>query len=323
MILPYGWFDQYMYADLFKMDNVDVHWVNKPMNNKFLAIARKVHKSKKVNRIIHLPCQAYWETDIFQKIDDDTCIIFNTGVLMMLEKDFLYQIKSTSNAKMVLLIVDSMHGSSVHMKYVRDIIMSFPWDIKLSYDKKDCAEFGFTYMPGTIYSKLDINMIKKPSVMSDIQFVGRNKQGRNDVCMDLYHRLVSEGVICNFTLVDSKKNLSKYKKYETEMLRISCKNIKYEEILTDVLGTNCILELVAGEQKQQTARYYEAVCYNKKLLTNNPFVKELSFYNPQYMKVFTTIDEIDYDWIKVKENVNYHYNNEFSPVNILSMITEI
>ena len=91
----------------------------------------------------------------------------------------------------------------------------------------------------------------------------------------------------------------------------------YEKVIGNILSTNCVLEMVAKGQKVQTARYYEAVCYNKKLLTNNPNIKELSFYNPQYMKYFENIEDIDFEWVKRKETIDYHYNNEFSPNHIL------
>lgn len=81
-----------------------------------------------------------------------------------------------------------------------------------------------------------------------------------------------------------------------------------------------ILEVVQKGQKAQTARYYEAVCANKKLLTNNHYIKELPFYDERYMKVFDDFSNIDIEWIKRREKIAYGYNGEFSPVKILDVI---
>lgn len=75
---------------------------------------------------------------------------------------------------------------------------------------------------------------------------------------------------------------------------------------------------MAGKgQKVQTVRYYEAVYYNKKLLTNNPSVRDLSFYDPRYMRYFETVDDIDFSGVKEKVPINYHYAGEFSLLHIL------
>ena len=86
----------------------------------------------------------------------------------------------------------------------------------------------------------------------------------------------------------------------------------YKEVLEEVQKTNCVIEFVQKGQRSQTLRYFETVCYNKKLLTNNPNVKNLKFYNEKYMKVFDKFDDIDFEWVKTKENVDYGYNGEFS-----------
>ena len=97
----------------------------------------------------------------------------------------------------------------------------------------------------------------------------------------------------------------------------------YDRILADVLASNCILEVVQEGQNAQTARYYEAICYNKKLLTNNMNVEKLPFYDERYIRVFKTIDDIDFDWIKEKNIIDYGYNNEFSPIKILNKLEKL
>lgn len=141
--------------------------------------------------------------------------------------------------------------------------------------------------------------------------------------MSLYEKCIAENIQTNFYLIDNPKNIRKHRLHNQKGLCFDSRDVLYEEVISDVLSTNCILEFVAKGQKAQTARYYEAVCYNKKLLTNNPSVKDLQFYDPRYIQYFETIDDIDFAWIKKKEKVDYHYNGEFSPIHALEKLEKI
>lgn len=80
------------------------------------------------------------------------------------------------------------------------------------------------------------------------------------------------------------------------------------------------MENVQPGQSGVTLRYYEAIVYNKKLLTNNKFVKRLPFYNPKFMYIYEKVEDIDIEWIKKEEMVDYKYNDEFSPVKLIEDI---
>ncbi len=148
-------------------------------------------------------------------------------------------------------------------------------------------------------------------------FVGANKAGRNAFIEQIHQRCLEAGVRTDFHCIDHPSAPRKPYMENPPGLEYRKREIPYEEVVSHVLSANCILEVVGKGQKVQTARYYEAVCYNKKLLTNNPTVKELSFYDPRYMKYFETADDIDFDWVKEKADIDYHYAGEFSPLHIL------
>ena len=69
--------------------------------------------------------------------------------------------------------------------------------------------------------------------------------------------------------------------------------IGYEKVLDYIMQSNCILEVVQGVQTGLTYRVYEALCYNKKLLTNNQEVLNLPFYNKNYIHFFEKPEDID------------------------------
>ena len=64
-------------------------------------------------------------------------------------------------------------------------------------------------------------------------------------------------------------------------------------------------------------RPYEAVCYNRKLLTNNKSILDFPYYDSRYMQYFETVEEIDWDWVKEDIPVDYGYDCKFSPMRLL------
>lgn len=38
------------------------------------------------------------------------------------------------------------------------------------------------------------------------------------------------------------------------------------------------------------------------------------------MKVFSSLDEIDIEWVRKKENVDYGYKGEFSPISLVDHV---
>ena len=89
--------------------------------------------------------------------------------------------------------------------------------------------------------------------------------------------------------------------------------LPYEENIAKILESNCILEIVREGFIGFTQRYYEAIVYNRKLLTNNAEIKELPYYDERYMQYFEKPEDIDWDWVKDPEEVDYCYQGDFSP----------
>jgi len=321
LVIANGTFPIPMYKDLWKRDDVTLYIVNRTLP-KPMSFLRKLHVDPRVKQKLSLPGQDVWEKDLLCYAENDVCYMFSSESLPYLSEQLMLRIKKhPAKPKMVLLLVDSLHANSMHLQWIKPMIHSFPWNLVVTYDPRDANEFGFAYMGCNIYS---FDKDCRPSLnASDIYYVGAEKAGRNAYVRKLYEYLVQNDVKCNFHLMDRKyhayKNIGKTKpglKYHLFSL------LSYEKIFSDVLSANCILEVVQKGQKAQTARYYEAVCANKKLLTNNRYIKELPFYNEQYMKIFNDFSDIDVEWIKRKEKIYYGYNGEFSPVKILDILNK-
>lgn len=60
--------------------------------------------------------------------------------------------------------------------------------------------------------------------------------------------------------------------------------LSYQEVLQNTLQARCILEIVQAGQRAPTLRQFEAVCYHRKFLTNNPDIFNFSYYCPRYIR---------------------------------------
>ena len=94
----------------------------------------------------------------------------------------------------------------------------------------------------------------------------------------------------------------------------------YEKLLMLTQLSNCIFDMTQVGQTGVTFRYYEAVVYNKKLLTNNREIVNMPFFDDRFIHFYNHIEDIDWDWVKRREEIDYGYNGEFSPVNLLTRI---
>lgn len=98
----------------------------------------------------------------------------------------------------------------------------------------------------------------------------------------------------------------------------------YKDTLKDMASSNCILELVTPNQSATyTLRDYEAIIYNKKLLTNNKDIFKFPFYNKEYMKYFEDIEDVDFNWIKKDLEIDYKYDGRYSPEKLIEEISRI
>ena len=307
-------FDRYLYRDLVGRADVDIYGVNEPTGSRVLDFVRRVHKSGRVNRWVRLPYRRIWDRHLAERVQADTCLIFPSATAVALDPVLLRQLRRAHPQNpMVLLLIDSIHAGSIHMRYAKDIIFHFPWDLILSYDKEDCKEYGFTPLGYGYYSMPQD--VAPSGQTSDLYYIGTDKGGRQPLVESIYEHAITQGIICNYQI--SGRHWHPTERKGVHLFR---QWVDYRGVFADVQSTNCILECLQQHQHQQSVRYFEAVCCNKKLLTNNPRVAELPYYDPRYMRSFRTADDIDMDWVRTRERIDYHYRGDFSPVGILEKI---
>lgn len=222
--------------------------------------------------------------------------------------DALLYLKRKYDAVFVLYYIDTIsRGVSIYANYLRE---KGVFDLIYTFDEMDAHKYKLTYWR-TPYSKM--NMRKSSDF--DLYFCGVDAD-RENVIQEISNVPELE---CFMDLIRTSEG----GEFEGDS-RITVHSVKdimpYKEVLEKTLKANCILEIVRPGQVGFTLRVFEAVVYNKKLLTNNVSITKFQFYNPKYMKVFEKVENIDWEWVKSKDDVDYHYDGSFSPLRFIEEI---
>lgn len=305
-----------MMSDVGKMENAvqisDLYSLRSPVSQ-FLF---KAHFGFKLNQHIDMPAKGIWDhscvlNELLKDTGTEYDLILVNDVIRKISGSYLKKLYAMPNVRVYILLLDS-HDKL--QPYFRRCIDRFDTDRIYSFQKSDCIQYGYHYT-NTIYSKVPID---NHTSEYDVYFVGAEKDRMNEI-YNTYLRLSQNEVTCRFVVIIDKKKL---KKYQTQYPGIIFKTerIPYHVILEDISKAKCILELCQQGQDGLTMRFYEAVFYNKILLTNNASSLEHPLYKDKFMSVFHSADEIDISLIKTDRPIDYGYHNEMSPVHFVEEI---
>ena len=179
-------------------------------------------------------------------------------------------------------------------------------DLVVTYDHNDADEYQLTYHADP-YSQLSEDMLAGSYVESGVIFYGLAKN-RADEIVQVYDKLKKNGIACDFSIPDLAEEFF-LKRPELAGAHF----VPYLEYLKRVQKSKCLLEIIQKGSRGCTFRTWEAIVYNKKLITNNPSVKEESFYNPKYIQVIDSFNDLDTEWIKEDIDIDYNFTKELSP----------
>ena len=199
------------------------------------------------------------------------------------------------------------HPVSKHANILRKMGI---FDLIYTVDEGDAIKYNLNLFP-TPYSIIKEYTSIVPK--NDIYFCGVTKDRGNKIkrildAIDKNNITTKMDIFCNSMEYQDMKAYQKIANiYENSNY------IPYLKVLERTLQAKCILELVQENQKALTLRAYEAIAYNRKLLTNCKTILNFKYYNPSYIQYFENIDDIDWNWVKMDIDIDYNYNGEFSP----------
>ena len=314
--LSYNWSEDYYVIclkDLEHRSDVIINQVPLQEQSLFLRFLYRIHNLWFLNKFIKIPFKRIWYPMIFKNTFKDNkpiCFI----CLRYPPIDYLkYLKKRYPNCKIVKMFRDLILIQGKRFEVYKKAGV---FDLMLSYDENDCKKYGFQPFD-EFESKIDVP-ISRDYPITDVFFAGRAKD-RLPRLIKIYDKLEAANVKCHFYITASKKE----DRQKRKGIVYASKSLTYAKMLWYSVNSKCILEISRNEAIGYTSRFLEAVLFNKLLITDNDYIKNSRFYNPQYIQIIKSEEDIDPAFIENFDKVDYKYANEFSPIKRLELVDEL
>ncbi len=322
LVIGYG-YDYYekVFSQVKDMNNAI--FCNNVRFNFIERILYHIHNSNKINQIINLPLKEFWSKYYTKKLkkyikklaisqDDNLYFIFLAGGLnnnLLKIGLCTYLRKQYKNCHIVFFctdLIETTHKPIWEMKRKADLV--------ISYDPKDAQKYGIEFH-NVPYSNIKQNY-KTTIITSDICFIGAAKNRLKDI-YKIYDYLIQNRCKCEFYITGVR----------TEDQRIGnglyfVDSLSYEQYLSVIMRSNCMLELIQQKSSGNTLRINEAIIFDKRIVSNNQYLVNNELYQEEYMFVFDDVTKIDKSFILNKTKVNYKNKRELYPDKLFAKIVK-
>ena len=309
--LDNGEFWKICFADLYKCENVKIitkterFLISNPAMKKLCVL----HNSTTLNSNFELPLRSVWnyvDNLVLAGNTGKKCFIFTDTSIREVSESVLKKLKRTNN-KLVIYFLNTI-GRDSTTNYAVHLVKKGYFDAHFTIDANDANKYKFTYC-NCCYSKADLNPVANSF---DLTFVGKNKGRINDI----------QNIACATLNIRARYYVADVKLRDMKIIDNVIYNqmLPYHAVLDLVNKSRAILEWVQDGQIGFSFRIYEAICYDKILITNNQFVKSCPFYNEKSMIV---VEDSSTDIVNILNNAQtpkYGYSGEYSPVHLVKQI---
>lgn len=244
--------------------------------------------------------------------NDEVIFIYMEPWYILLPKlNYVYSLRlKYTKSFHVCMLSDSVVAKQLNMNELRK-----EFDKVYIYDFNESARFNIDYiMP--VYSK----NFKTPTLDEeyfDVSFVGAARNRLSNI-IELYDKLTEIGLSCRFYIVCNEKK----EKVRRDGILYSKQYLKEKEYFYSyVAPARCMLEIANPESTALTARVREAIMYDKKIITNNPYLKYNKYYDKNMMYIYDR--DLDFGINKsfvMEKRHSYCYDGEFEPINMINKI---
>lgn len=130
------------------------------------------------------------------------------------------------------------------------------------------------------------------NIEGDFYFIGNHIDGRERAINNFAKYALEHQLSINVSIHCSSRKVKQHRKiYPFENIQIKAKTVDFDENLTQVLHAKVLLDFKTPAHKGLSLRVFEALGYDKKLITTNEIVKDYDFYHPNNILVWDGIDE--------------------------------
>ena len=302
------------YRDIMNLNNVKYFFTyTDGVEENWLKKAIRFNFSRKINKIIPTPLSKLVYPHIYKhKFNNNKPICF----LFFGNREYIYQTsyinylqRKYPNAKLVLYMQDLIsRNKKLDFDKTRHV-----FDQILSYDKGDCEKYNLHFHP-TPMSNVEFGN-DQICERYDVYFCGFAKT-RYPIINNLYKKLTSQGLKCDFHLMNYPDNEDKVAGIHYNEAPFS-----YEKNIQHVLNSRCILEIMQENADGFTPRVWESIIYDRHLLTNNRSLFNSEFFNEKNMHFVESNDIMS--WINESAEYSFKEKNRLSPIHLLYFIDNL
>lgn len=307
--------------DLYKISYSDI---NVSQNGMYVAGLSSILGNKTTKylnsvliRITGIPIARYILKPLLRKlksIEFPICfILFGNWVEYEVSIKFLDYLKNLfPDSRYVWFMQDLVDTHPRIKSRINQLIQKF--NLVLSFDYSDSKNYDLVYHP-LVFSSVENFHNEFPD--SDIYFLGKAKNRLPEI-IRTYEYLKNKGLKLDFYIVGVPEGQHVYPK---EIHYIE--GMSYIDNLKHIKRCKCALEIMQKGGSGYTQRVCEVLYFNKKIITNNKYLKEAPFYDESNMYVVDESFNIDDTFIsKIKDSqlIDYKYKEQLSPLRLLEYI---
>lgn len=289
-----------LFHDVFNDD--DVVFVRNPIKTSSVISSRLLLKLLRCHLI-----PAFGLSSIFSELlsyDKDEEIVFvysNPWIEIMVRSGFLDMLKKHyPHAYHAAYLLDIHAARQLDIKKIKS-----NYDLVAIFGEEEAEKLEIDYIPAPC-SKKNCEKIESKKTY-DLSFTGKAKN-RYPELLRIYKRLSAGGLKCHFYII----GVPEAEQYHAEGLFYGDGLLTPEESLAYIVSSECVLEIQPYKTSVVCSRVQEAIIYDKKVLTNNPFLSKLKYYRPEMMQIYDNVDNIDLDFFK-SPVYGYSYEGDYSP----------
>lgn len=304
-----------LYSDLRENKQFVIFDKNRLFGNRMLNLCCRAVISQRTSWLCpsFLRCWVY--NLIFKKFKEEASLCIYLGTAWYDPDLVRFLKKKFPKVYLVLNFHDTVESKLLRFRNMSVPQLKKEFDLIYTYSEEDQKKYEFEYTPD-MYSKLKEEDIPYYPKM-DVVFIGAAKDRLNLLC-EIYDKLSVAGLKCWFYIVGAKKEEIQHR----EGIVYSDEYMPFLEVIGRQFHSNCILEVTQSGCTDATLRFWDAVMYNKRIITNCSAVAKYEYYNKDSVLLFDSVDDIDPQFVKETEVINYGYKGDISPLCVFRLIEE-
>ncbi|HFI0796560.1 TPA: hypothetical protein ACGO6M_002218, partial [Streptococcus suis] len=256
-----------------------------------------------------------WYKFLYRKFDNNYPTIHIFFSSWYYPDYFKYIKRKNSDDKLVMYFGDTIKSKKKVVKNLAISKLKSEVNQIFSYNWDDVREYGLKYLPVS-YSKINDFSIIPTKNKHDVIFIGASRD-RYEEIVDLYKQIKNTNLKYFFYVVKSNNESDSF---NDPNFILTNKTLNFFDYMGYVKSSKWIIELLDPGTVGTTLRFWDAIMYNKGLITNNKQVMQSQFYDSDNIIIYEKSNDIDLSKLLNGKHIDYSYNGENSPRKFLEVV---